>query len=525
MATCTGGHPVVSRVETLLAAALRLRGARVEFLLCDKLLDACWQGTSTRFPDVSEFVRAGLRPTLCRKCFDKGREVYRAMGLPVHRLGQLVSTSEVRAAAEIASTLPAEEIPAYRFEGLAVGQHALAGALRFFARGTLDAEPLGEAVLRRYLRAGLLAAFGTKNLLERERYECAVFNHGIYIPHGVIGEVARSRSVRVVNWVQAYRKQCFIFSHHDTYHHTMISEPVDRWEKLEIDSATEHRFLEYLRSRWEGTNDWIRFHEDALTDAEEISRKLGFDPATPRVGLLTNVVWDAQLHYPANAFKNMIEWVLETIRYFSARRGLQLIIRVHPAELTGLIPTRQPIVDEIRREFPVLPPNVFVIPPESEISTYAAMMTCDSVIIYGTKTGVELSCMGIPVIVAGEAWIRGKGITIDAGSVAGYFAILDSLPLGSRLAPEKRARAARYAYHFFFRRMIPLEVFEPRQGWPPFELALKSVDHLAEGRSVGLDVVCDGILRGSDFIYPAERLGRRAPDDVSDSAGQGGGGG
>ena len=55
------------------------------------------------------------------------------------------------------------------------------------------------------------------------------------------------------------------------------------------------------------------------------------------------------------------------------------------------------------------------------MSTYAAMAQCDSVIIYGTKTGVELASMGIPTIVAGEAWIRNKGITRDAATAEQYF--------------------------------------------------------------------------------------------------------
>ncbi len=41
---------------------------------------------------------------------------------------------------------------------------------------------------------------------------------------------------------------------------------------------------------------------------------------------------------------------------------------------------------------------------------------CSTVLIYGTKTGVELSAQGTPVIVGGEAWIRNKGLTMDASS-------------------------------------------------------------------------------------------------------------
>ena len=133
------------------------------------------------------------------------------------------------------------------------------------------------------------------------------------------------------------------------------------------------------------------------------------------------------------------------------------------------------------------------------------MSQCDAVIIYGTKTGVELTSMGIPVIVAGEAWIRNKGVTMDATSAADYFRLLDRLPLGRTLEPSVVERARKYAYHFFFRRMIPLEFMKPKPDWPPFAVGLDSgLSGLLPGRSRGLDVVCKGILTGSSFVYPAE---------------------
>src|SRR5206468_215621 len=162
------------------------------------------------------------------------------------------------------------------------------------------------------------------------------------------------------------------------------------------------------------------------------------------IGLLTNVMWDAQLHYPQNAFRDMWDWLVTTIRYFEKRPGLQLIIRVHPAELRGHIQSRQPIAEEIRRELGELPKNVYVIPPDSTISTYAVMTRCDTVLIYGTKTGVELTSLGVPVIVAGEAWIRNKGITIDARSRDHYLELLAMLPLGRRLDAATMLRAKKY---------------------------------------------------------------------------------
>ena len=99
------------------------------------------------------------------------------------------------------------------------------------------------------------------------------------------------------------------------------------------------------------------------------------------------------------------------------------------------------------------------------MSTYALMSLCNAAIIYGTKMGVELTSVGLPVIVAGEAWIRNKGLTYDASSPAEYFRILGAAAVcRSGSSAGQLARARRYAYHFFFNRMIPLPFIEPEGG-------------------------------------------------------------
>jgi len=360
----------------------------------------------------------------------------------------------------------------------------------------------------------LITTYAIRRLLNRFNFDCAVFHHGIYVPQGLIGEVARHVGLPVVNWNPAYRKRCFIFSHNDTYHHTLMSEPIDNWEGLVWSTEMESQLMEYLKSRWQGSQDWIWFHEKPQIDISGIIDEIGVDFSKPCIGMLTNVIWDAQLHYPENVFHNMVEWLIETIKYFSDRQDLQLLIRVHPAEIRGTVPSRQKVVEEIEKAFSVLPANVFIVSPESKVSTYVVMMQCNAVIIYGTKTGVELTSMGIPVIVGGEAWIRGKGFTKDAHSVDEYFRILDNLPLNERLSESLTNRARKYAYHFFFRRMIPLSFMEPTGKWPPYRLQIQSLDNLLPNCNPGLDVICDGILNGTVFIYPFESL---PPNDAQNS--------
>jgi hypothetical protein len=121
------------------------------------------------------------------------------------------------------------------------------------------------------------------------------------------------------------------------------------------------------------------------------------------------------------------------------------------------------------------------------------------------------------VVVAGEAWIRGKGFALEATSPADYFAILESLPLPRRLDAATQERALRYAYHFFFRRMIPLPFIRETEKLT-FMADIGSDDDLAPGNYPGLDVICDGILEGTPFIYPAERLSETARFSMASAA-------
>ena len=125
------------------------------------------------------------------------------------------------------------------------------------------------------------------------------------------------------------------------------------------------------------------------------------------------------------------------------------------------------------------PPNIVVVPPESDMSTYALMSLCNCGIIYGTKMGVELTSTGLPVIVAGEAWIRNKGLTWTPARLRNTSQISTNCRFKERLGARQLARARQYAYHFFFNRMIPLRLHRARRrdirftgsSWTAFDIS------------------------------------------------------
>lgn len=504
LAPTLGIQSSVVTINGYLAMALRARGQNVTILQCNGILPICQVAVTTNYD-----VEKGMPKATCNKCFRNANKSFTSTGATVVNYGEYVTADELTEAKSIAASIAMDDIPEFTYGGVKLGEHAVAGALKYFGRGSLLSGKSSEAVLRKYLESSIVTHVVIRKLIDEFRFDVSAFHHGIYVPEGVIGATCRATGVRVVNWNPAYRKGSFIFSHTDTYHHTLMEEDVSIWEDLTWSPELEERTIKYLDSRSTGGKDWISFvGKNPVMDLQNLKDEYPtLDYDKPIIGLLTNVVWDAQLHYPANIFDNMIEWIIDTVAYFRERRDLQLLIRVHPAEVLGEIPSRQRVSDELKAHFDLDKiGNVFLVDASSQLSTYSLMGLCDSVIIYGTKTGVELTAKGVPVIVAGEAWIKNKGLTIDPRSKEEYFKTLDTLPRGEKISPEQQARATKYAYHFFFRRMIPLAQLTLTGGVPPFKLELESARQLTPGNDPGLDVICAGIIDAEPFVYRDEEI-------------------
>ncbi|OGV63994.1 MAG: hypothetical protein A2283_11965 [Lentisphaerae bacterium RIFOXYA12_FULL_48_11] len=514
--------------DSTIANALKVRGARTEVLLCDGVLPAC-EACMYYSIDEEVMIFDGPQPCLCKGCFWHGQKRMIRAGLVVHRYGDFFHPLWRKEARRIVEPLRTEnELRAFVFEDLAVGEEAYAGVLRYYAVGDLSGQGNSMALLRRYLESAILTVWLVKKAFESLKPDVMMSHHGIYVPQGVIGKLARKMGIRVVNWAVGYRKKTFIYSHGDTYHRTMINEPVNLWRDRQLSDHERNTIVDYLERRKNGSSDWVKVCQEPEESKEIIRQTLGLDKR-PVVLLLTNVTWDAQLYYKNNGFPSLVDWLKYSIRYFENRPDCQLVVRVHPAEVRGAMPSRQPVLNELKKYFSAFPVNVKVVSPNSNMSTYVLADMADCVIIFGTKTGVELAAKGIPVIVAGEAWIREKGLTIDVKTEGEYKDVLDKLPLRKTMSGMQTDLALRYAYHYFFRRLIPVSVFKDLSdvesplkrislrakraivrrrvpGFLPacFSFDSRKIDALQEGKDLGLDVICRGILSGSEFVYDEE---------------------
>ena len=252
-----------------------------------------------------------------------------------------------------------------------------------------------------------------------------------------------------------------------------------------------------------GKNDWIHFYKTKPNfRVEEYLKSLGVNQNKPIHGLATSVLWDAQIDFPSNFYKNSLEWIFDTIIFFSKNSSQQLIIRISPAELQAGKPARQKVYDEIVKKFKKIPSNIFIIRPEDNISSYKILDKCKYIFIYGSRIGIEMAARGKEVIVCGEGFIRNKKIALDVKSKKHYKKILIKI-IKKNLKFENRnlIRAKKYAYHFFFRRMLEFKsIKEQQHKWPNFTISNDFPKNLINSSDPALEKTSEAIIYNSDFI-------------------------
>ena len=114
-----------------------------------------------------------------------------------------------------------------------------------------------------------------------------------------------------------------------------------------------------------------------------------------------------------------------------------------------------------------------------------------------------MTALGVPVIVCGEGFIRNKKIAIDVISKEHYTNILNELPLKDYKVDILRAK--KYAYHFFFRRMMIVKsITEKPQQWPNIGIDKNLNKILNEKSDPGLEKIIKCYEDGSDFIFNDE---------------------
>ena len=339
------------------------------------------------------------------------------------------------------------------FEKCEVHEHTISNLARYLGRSCSYEEIFNNNYLKetycKILKSACITVLDWKEILSHNKPELLLVNHGLYIPQGVILEVAKLTNIKVKTFHPGYRKRTVITGSGDTYHKTLVNKNIENLLKVKLTKNKKAQIKSYLHSRRYGFNDQISFaHKKAETNPLPNSLIGLKDFAL----VLTNVEWDAQGNYKENVYDSMNEWLIQIIELAKRHKDIKFVFRCHPAEVTGRRVSAIRTANFIEKNATGLQ-NIIIIKSEDQVSTYKLIEKSKSVIVYSTKTSIEAACLGKSVLVCGESFIRGKKIGIDLK----HKRDLEKMFLKSFYEHKvNKERSLRYAYYFFFHEMIDL---------------------------------------------------------------------
>ncbi|MBI3522167.1 MAG: hypothetical protein HY071_03585 [Chloroflexi bacterium] len=486
--------------SAVMAYALRLRGADPFIVFCDSWLDGC-EFVSGKVMDTETFAALGPRP-LCAACNGLARRLYATLGLPTYQLSSLAEPGGLRHAIDSANALPRDRYYDFAYKDLELGPLVEASVTRFFLTNQPPTSELDWAIAKRMLRGGVMAAEAALGLERTLQPDLYLLHWGTYVARGTVRLAALAAGKRCVVWSRGYGlEEVLMFGEGENALVSMSNETNGHWEDLRLTSEQDAQLEELLADRSNRNVDVQYIDPSGANNAPHLDLAcLRLDPDRPIVTAYTNIGFETKAWYDTPLYPDGDSWILDTIRLFAGRPE-QLVIRVHPNEAWLPGTNSRQTIDLVARDFPELPENVRIVPPESKLSSYELARVSAAVLLYGSLIGLELAAAGKPVIAAGRAAYWQKGFTYDVHTRADYESFVSKLGEIAKPDADRSRRARAFAYYFYFLRNVPFAQWNhdvhPGLWLKPWWKVFRSLDDLLPGRDPNLDAICDHILSGT----------------------------
>jgi len=432
--------------EGIVGTTLYLKGIKPSYFFCDKAFKNCDNCN----------VNSVISP--CNSCYKNTRLFKKTFPGNFINIKGVLDSQTIKSVFELSRKLSIDEILDFEIKRINLGDIVLSSLRRYFLCETVPVNE--EEIIRSYFVTALSTYYAAEKL--SQDYEYLYTSHGVYVSWGVMAEVFYRNGKKVITWGRGYRQNTWVVAHKYTYHKALFEEGNEYWKDFELDEQQRKKLSDYMISkRTGGSEDFVSYNANKQTERDYIVGKLKLDTKKKIVVLFTNVVWDASVTFTQDSFGGMYNWLVDTIDYFKKRKDLQLIVRVHPAEVQPGSETVQKASDIIFENFEQLPDNIKLIDSDhnSDVSSYGLFDLMGAAIIYGSKVGVELAYHGIPTIVAGEAFCKNKGITFDVFKKEDYYRYLDNLET-LKLSEEQKSLAIKYAFYYNFIRLNDIDILD-----------------------------------------------------------------
>lgn len=370
--------------------------------------------------------------------------------------------------------LSMDSITKCTYMGIPVGTYALSSACRTLKcfPPDLNESPFRESFIK-FLIAGVVAARTAVCFFNDYSVSKLLLRDVGYVPNGPFLNVALGRGIDCLAVANGQRRGTWIFKRYNQDNrseHEFSISPIN-WPivtSFPWSSSMNLAVDDELRLRYGESSDvdTRRLQSNkTLMSPEEVRTHLRLDASKKTAVIFSHVSWDGAFFFGEDLYDNFDDWLVSATRCAIDNPNLNWIIKLHPLNVLlhafdGVGKFQESEMDHLRQLGP-LPDHVKIMHSDTPVNTASLFPVIDYGLTVRGTIGLELPCLGIPVLTAGTGRYEGRGFTIDSTDKAVYRSRLADLHNVPRLPPSTVRLARVHYYHLMIRRQVSFEDIAP----------------------------------------------------------------
>lgn len=435
--------------EGLFSKKAALNGYKVHTLLCGHGLNHC--------DYLSKYV--SFPKARCTVCQEWAREYLDAFGTePIFIKDKITNVEKGRIDQYVEEYFKTPS-KMHTFLDVNVDELLRSGLQRYYLMA--NPEIKNEVVERSVLATILKVLIAMDKICQEIKPEIVLSSHGVYSTWGPVIEYCKVHHIFCVTYGRSYNKNGITFAYNNSYLKRDLDDREDAWRQRKLTKEQRGRVIKFFKERTglsDGTIEYDYYGDNKkILTSVQIKEMLGIPPKKKIVGLFPNIPWDGQVSGEGDVFPQYQDWLKTTLDFFVERKDIYLILRTHPAEsLKGYAVGDENLESMVNEIYPVLPPNIILLPYAHPINSYSLGLSSNFGIAYCSTICMELTFLGVPVIVAGYPEFGKKGIMYDITSIDNYIELLEK-GIGEELCVDEQAKEdlIKFAHYFFFETIMP----------------------------------------------------------------------
>lgn len=329
------------------------------------------------------------------------------------------------------------DILAIEYDGIRMGDLIYDDILKWTGRKTIERVDLDVVMA---IASSHYFYLQYRALFRQRQYEYYVSTHTQYSEYGILCRVALSQGVKVIETtdIQMSFYANITRDHLPTYHDGIRSSILRELESPNVDLKSLREGAKTSLSRRLSSQvnqiDVEKAYRGKTYRRAELEHALKLETGGKIAFVLAHIFADAPHLSSSMLHADYYQWLASTLAICAKAQKVHWVVKPHPSvSIYG----EEGVVEKMVRELGAH--NVSICP--ADLNTRSLSECADALVTVHGTAGLEYSCLGIPVVLAGSPFYAGFGFTIQPASVAEYESTLLALDGVTALPQDKIDRA------------------------------------------------------------------------------------